>query len=165
MQKFLIISGNKMWLKSTGKIVYDPPRPGMKDTRGEYWCVLEVDTEITRYYRWWVEKEKGVFLHKPSWDAHISIIRGEFITEELMDYWRIYDGEEIEFLYKPDVRQGYGATKYSHGEYFWYITVRSSDIRHIRRGFDLLTKWDSHLTIGRMYDLNHPVLDLIKKYS
>ena len=46
----------KMWLTGTGIIRYDPPRPGLK-TRIKWWCVVDIDREITRYYRWWVKKE------------------------------------------------------------------------------------------------------------
>ena len=44
------------WHTSRGRIIYDPARPGMK-RRTKYWAIVNVDREITRYFRWWVDRE------------------------------------------------------------------------------------------------------------
>ena len=97
------------WLTSVGKIKYDPYRGSMKN-KTEWWAVLEVDREITRYYRNWINKEvfnpmeinhdnqpkemkekyPVTILHPPSWDAHVSIIRGEKPRNDLMHLWKKY---------------------------------------------------------------------------
>ena len=94
-----------MWHTGTGTIVYDPYRGNLKK-KPHWWCVVELDREITRLFRWWIVKELHVKeLKQPSWDAHISVIRGEKPTPELMHLWKKYDGEEVEFKYKQHPRQ------------------------------------------------------------
>jgi len=64
------------WHTGHGYIKYDPYRPGLKKKK-DWWAIVKIDREITRYYRWWVMKERWIDLCQPSWDAHISIIRGD----------------------------------------------------------------------------------------
>ena len=42
-------------------------------------------------------KEKWIDLCQPSWDAHISIIRGEKPPKGLEHLWKKYDGQKVEF--------------------------------------------------------------------
>ena len=76
----------------TGKIIYDPYRPGLKKNN-KGWCIVTIDPEITRYYRWWIINRFHIKeLKQPSWDAHISIIRGEkdIISDEVKPLWKKY---------------------------------------------------------------------------
>lgn len=128
----------------TGKIIYDPHRHGMKK-RTKWWCVANVDREITRYYRWWIQKElhiKGLF--RPSWDAHISIIRGEKPDDDLLELWGKYQGEIIEFQY---IHSPYKAKK----NQFWAVEVVCPRIVEIRQELRKPINWKLHLTVGRTY--------------
>lgn len=153
-------------IRGTGIIEYDPPRPGMKN-RVHGWCVAHVDREITRYFRWWVNKHilnpldisvQGsqrkypfVPLHAPSWDAHISIIRGERhrFTPEQDALWRKYHGKRMEFYYSLDVHQSPRQAD------FWIVDVVAPQMLNIRKELGLPSNWPLHLTIGRTYIWNN----------
>lgn len=139
-----------MWHESTGRIVYDPRRGGMKK-RTKWWCVLNVDKEITRYYRWWVKRRYHIQLHKPSWDAHVSIFRGEQPEDHLMHLWKKYDGMKIPFKYKHDVRQSGDTTGWDRPDHYWFVEVDCPFIMDMREEMNRPTKWKLHLTIGRTY--------------
>ena len=149
-------------IKSTGIIKYNPPRPGMT-RRTEGWCVAIVDREITRYFRWFVNKHvlnpleienvgslkkyPHVPLHRPSWDAHISILRGEGtrIPEKDKHLWGKYEGAKFDFWYDMNVRQAHAKSD------FWFVEIESPDMMNIRHELKLPTHWPWHLTIGRTY--------------
>lgn len=149
-------------IKGSGYIKYDPPRPGMA-RRTQGWCVAMVDREITRYFRWWVNKEvinpldisvQGslkkypfVPLHPPSWDAHISIVRGEGhrLPQNKKELWKKYDGQRMDFWYDLDVKPAGGKPD------FWIVEIYSPDMMQIREEMGLRTNWPLHLTIGRTY--------------
>ena len=140
-----------MWHKGTGKIVYNPWRGALKKKRN-WWCVVEVDTEITRYYRWWIERRYHVKgLCKPSWDAHISIIRGEKPREDLMHLWKKYDGQIVEFEYKQHPRQSGDTTGGDRPDNFWFVEVKAPQLIDIRKEFELPYNWSLHLTVGRTW--------------
>jgi hypothetical protein len=130
-----------MWLESKAKIVYDPYRGGMKH-RVDWWCVAEVDREITRYYRWWLQKE--FHLHdmlQPSWDAHISIIRGEKPTPKLMHLWKKYNGMVVPFKYNISPER-------SSRDDYWTVEVKCDFLMNIRHEFNRPTHFPLHLSIG-----------------
>ncbi len=133
---------NSNWIKGTGRIVYDPWRGSMKRKR-DWWCVVNVDREITRYYRWWIERRYHVKgLCKPSWDAHISVIRGEKPRPHVIDLWKKYDRQIVEFEYQHFPHQ--------NGD-FWIVDVRSPFLMQIREEFGMPTHWNLHLTVGRTW--------------
>jgi len=132
---------NWQMFTSIGKIIYDPYRDGMKN-RTHWWAVVNVDTEITRYYRWWVMNRYLLKLHSPSWDAHISVIRGEKPPPHLTHLWKKYHNQSIEFKYSHIVRQS--------GDY-WFVEVDSPHLIEIRKEFELPSSWKLHLTVGRTW--------------
>ena len=132
-----------MWHKSTGIIQYDPPRPGMKK-KTDWWAIVKVDREITRYYRWWVMNRYWLDLKQPSWNAHISIIRGEKPRANKMHLWKKYNGVKVEFEYSHVVKQVENKPE------FWYINVRCPLLRQIRNEFGIPSNWNSHITIGKI---------------
>lgn len=143
-----------MWHTSTGRIVYDPKRPGMKK-RTQWWCVVDVDREITRYYRWWISRQfhiKG--LCSPSWDAHISVVRGEKPEPELIGLWKKYQGERVTFRYKHFPRQSGDKNKElgeSRPDNFWFVEVDCPRLLDIRKELHRPTNWKLHLTVGRTW--------------
>ena len=133
---------------STGVIRYDPPRPGMKHkTKG--WAIVSVSKEITRYYRYWVNKETNPLkyekkdLFEPAWNAHISIVRGEKIDASKMHLWKKYDKQRVEFEYSNNV--------YQPKPGFFVVDVFCPIIDNIRDELGLKTFYEYHLTIGRSY--------------
>jgi hypothetical protein len=139
-----------MWHTGHGWVKYDPPRPGLKK-KINWWAILTVDREITRYYRWWVKRHLHVDLKQPSWDAHISIIRGEKPSEDKMQLWKKYDGRKINFEYKHHVRQSGDTTEGDRPSHYWFIEVRAPKLLVIREEFGFPTNWKLHLTIGRTW--------------
>ena len=133
-----------MWHESYGIVKYDPPRPGMK-RRTDWWAILMVDREITRYYRWWVKKRFWIDLDQPSWDAHISIVRGEKPRPGKTELWKKYQNEKISFRYSHEVKQVKNKPE------FWFVEVEAPRLLEIRREFGLPADWPLHLTIGRTH--------------
>lgn len=126
-----------------------------------YWAVANVDLEIARYYRWWVDHElvnltsvDGYGLSGPNKMPHITITRG---INDLIDVpkehrdalWGKYEGASVEFYYSPDVQpfRGYKADNGIH----WAVEVKSPAIDQIRNEFDIKMDYGYHLTIGREF--------------
>lgn len=145
--------------RSTGTIVYDPRRGDMK-RRTKWWCVLLVDREITRYYRWWIGRHlwgrtaiKEDWLCQPSWDAHISVVRGETPRQKFRHLWKKYDKEKVEFKYSHEPRfVGNRGVRHSKDGDFWLVDVSCPRIDEIREELGLKTFYRYHLTVGRTYD-------------
>jgi hypothetical protein len=135
-------------LPGSGKIVYDPHRGDMKN-RTQGWCIVEVDREITRYYRWWLQYEKHIHLKQPAWDAHISVVRGEKLRPEFQHLWKKYQGKHVNFTYdhsyircEPDPKQG---------GFFYWIDVDCPELSAMREEMGLPVGWRFHITVGRTY--------------
>ena len=138
------------WITGTGIIKYDPWRGAMK-RKTNWWAVVEIDKELSRYYRWWVKKELHVDLYQPSWDCHCSIIRGERPPENLRHLWKKYDGHRIEFRYKHHVRQSGDTTGGDRPDHYWFVEVDCPLLKQIRDEFGFPSNWKQHITIGRTY--------------
>ena len=131
-----------------GRIVYDPKRPGMKSVQ-PWWCILEVDREITRYYRWWLQKEKHIILQQPAWDAHISVVRGERQCARSPALWKKYQHERVAFEYEHGILRCV-EDKDQPGQFYW-IDVECPRLSEIRDELGLPVGWRFHITIGRTY--------------
>lgn len=141
-----------MFHTGTGKIVYDPKRSPTVRKGEKWWCVVNVDREITRYYRWWIEKELHVKgLCQPSWNAHISVIRGEKPKPEVMHLWKKYQGQVVEFQYKHLPRQSGDTTNWDRPGHYWFVEVDCPFLLDIRKELLLPCKWNLHLTVGRTW--------------
>lgn len=138
-------------------IKYDPYRAQMK-RRTSYWCIATVDKEISRYYRYWIKSTYGLEIHEPAWDCHISILRGEKPSNELMHLWKKYDGMKIEFTYDHIVYPN------NKGKFF-AIKCHSNDLLHIRKELQLPINYGLHITIGKTYNPldNISIKNLYKK--
>jgi hypothetical protein len=84
--------------KSTGILRYTSNKDSF------YRLALEVDQELSNYYRSLIPK--WVDVSRPRWPAHITIVRPEKETPIHLDSWGKYEGEELDFLYAPEVQQG-----------------------------------------------------------
>ncbi|HYG36765.1 MAG TPA: hypothetical protein VEC99_18375 [Clostridia bacterium] len=145
------------WHKGTGRIVYDPPRPGLKRKR-DWWVVVELDQGITDYYRWWVNRmllnplgfeRKG--LQMPSWGPHMSIIRGEKPWPDKMHLWKKYDGQQVEFHYDYKVRQSGDTTGADRPDNYWFVDAVCPLGTQMREEFGYKSDWKFHITVGRTY--------------
>lgn len=137
------------WFEGTGKVVYDPHRGSMRNNT-DWWCVIECDREITRYYRWWLQKEKHVILHQPAWDAHISVVRGEKRVAKNVSAWKKHHGRRVKFRYEHGDIQ-VSKDKDAPG-YFHWVRVDCPVVDEIREELGLIASWKfHHLTIGRTY--------------
>jgi hypothetical protein len=150
------------FLKIRGKINYFPRRPSGMSRGTDWWCVVEIDKEITRYYRWFVNKEimnplgfEYGDLSVPSFDAHITIVRGFNDVRGNISlakkHWGKYNGEIIEIQFYPYPRYS-GDTTGDRPNWYWFIDVESERITEIRKEMKLKTDWHYHLTIGRIYE-------------
>ena len=119
--------------------------------RTQWWCVIDVDREITRYFRWWVERRYGTILYKPSWDAHISVIRGEKPKPHLMHLWKKYNGQVVEFEYSNVVRQSSDTTGSNQTNSYWFIDIHCPKLTEIRKELEIPYNWKLHITIGRTW--------------
>lgn len=137
------------WHEGEGRIIYDPHRGTMKNDTN-WWCVIDCDREITRYNRWWLQKERHLVMHQPAWDAHISVIRGEKSVKRNADLWKKHNGRKVKFRYEHgDVQVS--KDKDAPG-YFYWIRVDCPVVDEIREELGLIASWKyHHLTIGRTY--------------
>lgn len=124
-------------------ISYDPYRPGMKK-RTMWWSVATIHWDLSRYYRWWIKSRYGLELHQPSWDCHISVIRGEKPKPDLLHLWKKYDKKEISFNYSNHIRV------INDGKFF-VLEVESKDLQAMRIELQLPISYKFHITIGRLY--------------
>ncbi|NJO61534.1 MAG: hypothetical protein HC836_25785 [Richelia sp. RM2_1_2] len=154
-----------MWFRGSGIIEYDPIRQGINSTdsngrqnRDKWWVIVRVNSEICRYYRWWISKEilnplgferrkdairNGFhFIDLPSWGPHISVLRGERPRDDLMYLWKKYDGRRVEFDYSHKIE--------CEGDYF-FVEVRSDFLTNIRKELELPIGYRFHITVGRMW--------------
>jgi hypothetical protein len=141
-----------MWFESTGYMIYDPPRPGLK-TKNKWWAVVRVDDEIARYYRYWIQKNPvhygmpRIKLAQPSWNAHISVIRGEQPRPDLMHLWKKYDGKKFSFRYSGIPVM----TEERHDGRHWIVEVDCPELLEIRRELHRPSNWPLHITVGRLW--------------
>lgn len=126
-------------IKTSGKLVYSP-KTHLRDS--EKWLVLMCDDELSSYYRCLFRREFPWLpkLQRPVWGAHVSIVRGEKISNT--DAWGFAANKIINFEYEPGVS--------SNGEYYW-LKVQCDELAAIREIFGLSRqpRFGFHLTIGR----------------
>lgn len=138
-----------MWLQSTGILRYDPPRPGLKNSK--WWCVLETSDELADYYRWFLNRQPGLKpIHAPTWGSHISVVRGEEPADEVKDRWGMWDGSSVGFSYRHYPRLTGDTTGDRPGK-FWFLDVKCEALKEVRRNLRLPTYWKFHLTVGRLW--------------
>jgi hypothetical protein len=148
-------------LQSSGVIEYDPYRGDMANT--QWWCVMNTDNELCRYYREWVQKNPTFFgetrldLIQPSWKAHVSLVRGETPREEYKPLWKKYHRKKVKFDYDPVVRRTGDTTGNDRPGTFFFLDVYFDLYLVLRGELGLQTERDGvpfkgHLTIGRTND-------------
>lgn len=134
-------------LLTIGTIDYNPYRRALKNTQG--WAVVHIDPEITRYMRAHIKMNYHLDLIKPSWDAHISIFRGEHhLTDNPL--WKKYDKQKVEIYYNMDIRQT-GDTQRDDYQFF-FVDVQSNLLTQMRKEMNVPFHWPFHITVGKLPD-------------
>lgn len=123
---------------SVGKLIY---------SENPYKLIVEIDPEISNYYRSLVPKY--IHLNRQKYAPHISVVRKE--TPRDLSSWNKYANQEIEFEYEGVI--------YNDEAYYW-LNVRSWDLEMIRRelGLNLISEITKspdgrhrfHTTIGNI---------------
>ena len=125
-----------MHFNTVGKVVYDPLRAG-KVAQETGWAVIQLDTEdLTSYYANQFYKKFGIVLDKPSWEPHISVIKG---TYDESKPWKHRDGEIVEieyshFMFWNDSHVWLNASCVANIELRTYYGQPSGDRGHITIG-------------------------------
>ncbi len=88
---------------------------------GQYRLVVEVDLELTRYYRSLIPK--WLDWNKPRWPSHITVVRPYKETVPNLKPWGKYQGELIEFEYDNFL--------YNGTVYYW-LNIFSNRLEEIR---------------------------------
>lgn len=167
------------WFTAKGKIVYDPIRGSMK-SKTDWWVVVELDSSITDYYRWWANrhinplryndldrqhytwaqlKDKREDLVLPAWGAHMSIVRGERPRPDRMHLWKKYDGQIVEFKYSNNLR--YSGDTSDVGDkngVFWFVDSICDTGKRIRDELGFPSNWAFHITVGRTNASRPPLI-------
>jgi len=146
---------------SKGKVVYDPKRNMTKDTK--WWCVLELNDELTEYLRWildreWVHFDKSTIkrnYHKPPHRPHISIIRGETPKANINNWKSLYKNKILNFEYQLNIHSIKGF-KNEIGEFF-VVRAVFPEYNKIRSYYGLDTErngkpFNGHITFARTYE-------------
>lgn len=136
------------WLKTKGKLVYDPTRQDFKKTHKSRTLILELPRDqLDLYYRWFLKKQFGSWfeLQRPMWGLHVTVVRGdEFIPKDKLNLWKRNAGEVVEISYSVSQVERHWA--------FWSLTVESPRLVEIRKELGLTPIHRFHITIGRQYD-------------
>lgn len=127
--------------QTEGRIIYDPLRAGKASS---YWAIIEMDKELTRYYREQFKKKFGIILFSPAFDAHISLIRGDYEkTKEMDKNWKYLDGKIVEVWYDSNL--------YWNEKHVWLNTYCEEYFK-IREEYNVVG-WNekdfSHITVGK----------------
>lgn len=124
-------------LSTTGIIVYDPVRP--KQQNAPFWCVAEIDKDITAYYRQQFLKRFGVELYAPAFDAHVSIMKG-YQNDKILSEWKYKDQTDV--IIQFDHRMWW------NDKHVWLNTY-FPEFFEIRQFYEIKNENRGHLTIGK----------------
>ena len=119
----------------------------LKYSDNPYKLIVEVDEEISRYYRYLVPK--FINLKKQAFPAHISVVRKEIPLNT--EFWKKYNNIEINFIYENII--------YNDNTYYW-LNAFSPKLEKIRLELGLPNisditcspdkKHKFHITIGNL---------------
>lgn len=109
----------------------------------DWWLLLTVDPEISRYYAW-LARSYGIDIelgqrHGP----HISVVQGEGKHIRNKKFWYTLKRKPVQFEYSNQLHDD---------SYHVWVDVRSQELDNIRRGLGLQPEpWNPfHLTLGRL---------------
>lgn len=125
--------------KSTGLVRYDPHVE--RGTFKPWWCILQCDREIVRYYQHVFYTLYFKKLQSAMWSSHASLVRGERPAKP--ENWKLFNGKTIEFQYE------YPGFFYTNGKHFW-LKIWSNEFGDIREslGLSRTPTIPYHISIG-----------------
>jgi hypothetical protein len=144
--------------KSYGKITYDPKRNGRLDP---WSAIIEVDQDLADYYYYLFLTHYHVPIVRPSWKAHISLIKGVSEYNPLFDnHWNYKNGQEVDFVYNTDI--------YWNHEFIWlntyceqYFHIREKmGLAHVNNegwGHITIAKFRTPGSLGKFTDYHDPL--------
>lgn len=128
--------------KTTGIILFSPTRTIEKsEINNPCWCIIGIDDELSKYYRYVCNKLFHIKLQSPKWGPHITIIRNEFL-DTVPEIWKSLDRKEIEIEYTNKIK--------TNGKHFWLPIINNDKYYDIREKMGILDKPEInfHLTFG-----------------
>lgn len=155
------------WLKTRGRIVYDPVRRDLKKTHKERTMIVELPwDDLDLYYQWFLRKQFGTWfdhelrsqtvfnasqtsthkidenvprINRPMWGKHVTIVRGDEPGWKSKN-WGNHAGEMIDIWFTPQVDSTWK---------FWHLPVRGDNLFEFRRELGLKAFHNFHITIAR----------------
>jgi hypothetical protein len=148
-----------MW-STYGFLNYNPKREGLRK-RPNNWVILDLHRDVTRYFRWFIEKNVTQFgltkinLCQPSWDAHVSIIRGDNDLRGANSFlikknWGKGQGKKIAIDILPETLKM--KKDRDNPGFFFIVDIVSDELSAIRSSFGLNGQYNLHLTVGRTWE-------------
>ena len=131
-------------IKSQGKLIFDPiPKSGkIEKLYKPYWAIISIENDVDKYYRWFLQKEKGLILQAPAWGPHVTVCDGERVDDELWnEVKQKYNNQVIDFEHEIFIKSN---------SIHWWLKVYCSEVITIRNelGINNNLKWSLHLTLG-----------------
>ena len=106
------------------------------------WLIAKCSQDTLEYYRWWIWRKTHIWVMKPKWGAHISIVRGSEEREPVTELYRLQrENLNIQFYYNNKLEQ--------HYNYIW-MPVWGSDLNNVREECGLPREpiMPFHMTVG-----------------
>ncbi len=132
------------WVKTYAKLVYGPHRPDLrKENRNVDWMLVgEVDWDVARLMRSWINARRWEPIQQPVWKPHVTIADGRSpIREEFRNAWKRREGRGIKIEYSLEFFQKWK---------FFCVPVRSDTILSICDELGLSRDYPFHITVGRL---------------
>jgi hypothetical protein len=155
------------FLKTKGRLVYDPVRRDMKKTHKERTLVIVLPwDDLDLYYQWFLRKKYGTWFDhvlqtetmfneaqtalktigtnvpcvtRPMWGKHVTVVRGDEQGFRSPN-WVKYEGQEVDVFYLPELECSWK---------FWSIPVKGDGLFEIRKELGLKAFHDFHITVAR----------------
>lgn len=158
------------FLKTRGRLVYDPVRSDLKKTHKSRTLVAELPwDDLDLYYQWFLRKQFGTWfdhelraqtifnsaqtafhkinentpgINRPMWGKHVTIVRGDEPGFKSKN-WKKHEGEMIDIYYSPIVSQKWK---------FWSLPVKSDNLSFYRAELGLGPIHNFHITVAREHE-------------
>ena len=155
------------WLKTKGRLVYDPVRRDLKKTHKERTLIVELPwDDLDLYYQWFLRKRYGTWFDhelrkqrvyneqqtalreidenipcvtRPMWGKHVTIVRGDEKGFK-SPLWGKHQGETVDIYYSPALTRTWK---------FWSLPVKGDGLFELRSELGLKAFHDFHITVAR----------------
>lgn len=127
-----------------GRIEISPNREGVRKERPDL-LIVKVSNDVSRYYRWFIEKRYGLELDPPCFGSHISVLDGrKAIVKSVANqqYLKSIDNKPITIKFNPD-----SLYRVWH---FICLKVEEEELNVIRKTLGFTTTDKLHITVGRL---------------